>query len=204
MKKHQRTHKNEIVPKHGCRLCNISFTHNEDFQTQHPHEQSFELINHAFEKSLRIYNRNIRAKASDTSCLWPIFQIFKNFCKRIIVEDFPVMKFNLCLFGIFEKLSPEETEHETKIFALKSTHFTIKPHTKPKNIWSSIIKSFDDRNDEYLLNCLAFHYLKKEYPSIKRTLSDASQHRTLYQKFIDGLNFKETSIFKPYNKPIGI
>ena len=68
----------------------------------------------------------------------------------------------------------------------------------------SIIKSFDDRNDDYLLNCLAFHYLKKEYPSIKRTLSDASQHRTLYQKFIDGLNFKETSIFKPYNKPIGI
>ena len=61
------------------------------------------------------------------------------------------MKFNLCLFGIFEKLSPEETEHEAEIFAFKSTHFTIKPHTKLKNIWSSIIKNFDDRIDEYLL-----------------------------------------------------
>ena len=62
------------------------------------------------------------------------------------------------------------------------------------------------KNSDYncFLNCLAFHYLKKEYPGIKKTLSDVSQHRTLYHKFIEGLNFKETSIFKPYNKSIGI
>ena len=31
--------------------------------------------------------------------------------------------------GIFERLSPDETDHETEIFVLKSIHFTIKPHT---------------------------------------------------------------------------
>ena len=48
MKKHQRTHKDEIVPKHRCHLCNVSLGHNEDFQThldnKHRHEQSFELM----------------------------------------------------------------------------------------------------------------------------------------------------------------
>lgn len=155
MKKHQLKHKNEVIPNHRCRLCDVSFTHNADFQSHldsnHPAEKTFELVDHAFEKKLRIYKRNIRAKAVDTSCLWPIFKSFKNLSRRIIVKDFPVMKFNLCLFGVFEKLSPDESDHESEIFVLKSTHFTIKPHTKLKNIWSSIIKNFDDRIDEYLL-----------------------------------------------------
>ena len=55
------------------------------------------------------------------------------------------MKFNLALYGIFERLSPDETDHETEIFVLKSIHFTIKPHTKLKSIWASIIKNFDER-----------------------------------------------------------
>ena len=117
-------------------MCSVSFAHNKDFQShldqKHPKEQSFELINHAFEKRLRIYKQNIRAKAVDTSCLWPVFKSFKKLCRRIIAKDFPVVKFNLCLFGIFEKLSPDESEHETEIFVLKSTHFTVKPHTRIK------------------------------------------------------------------------
>ena len=156
MKNHQlKEHKNEVIPNHRCRLCSLSFLDNEDFQThldnEHPAENTFELINHAFEKKLRVYKQNIRAKAVDTSCLWSVFKSFKNLTRRLIVKDFPVMKFNLCLFGIFEKLSVDESDHETEIFVLKSTHFTIKPHTKLKSIWSSIIKNYDDRIDEYLL-----------------------------------------------------
>ena len=83
MKKHQLKHKNEVIPNHRCRLCDVSFTHNADFQSHldsnHPAEKTFELVDHAFEKKLRIYKRNIRAKAVDTSCLWPIFKSFKNY-----------------------------------------------------------------------------------------------------------------------------
>lgn len=305
MKNHQaKEHRNQIIPNHRCQLCHVSFSSNEDFQShlnnKHPSEKSFELIEHAFEKRLRIYKRNIRAKAVDTSCLWPVFNDFKNLCRRIIVESFPVMKFNLALYGIFERLSPDETDHETEIFVLKSIHFTIKPHTKLKSIWASIIKNFDERIDEYLLkgsgwaltglniflkvedllflrlmrvlnvhdltlrkiftpeltevlkvhvevskiealqfscqelqfspnlatenvqgkrhlvniinssyncflNCLAFHYLKKEKSKIKtQNLKDVSKHHELYKDFIERLDFANTGIFPPYNKPIGI
>ena len=121
MKTHQaKEHRNEVIPNHRCRLCSVSFTNNVDFQahldSSHPSENTFEMIQHAYEKRLRIYKRNIRKKAVDTLCLWLIFQDFKNLCRRLIATDFPVMKFNLCLFGIFEKLSPDESEHETEIF----------------------------------------------------------------------------------------
>ena len=268
MKTHQaKEHRNEVIPNHRCRLCSVSFTNNVDFQahldSSHPSENTFEMIQHAYEKRLRIYKRNIRKKAVDTLCLWLIFQDFKNLCRRLIATDFPVMKFNLCLFGIFKKLSPDESEHQTEIFVLKSTHFVIKPYTKLKNIWSSIIKNYDDRIDEYLLKgsgwaltevlkvhvevskveplqfscqepkfnpslatkaisgrkhlinienteyncfltCLAFHYLKKQNPEIKKTLKNASHHHSLYKKFIEGLNYNGTGIFPPYNKPYGI
>ena len=219
---------------------------------QHPPKNSFEMINHAFGKRLKVYKRNIRAKAADASCLWTVFEDFKALCKRIVVKESPLMKFNLCLFGIFEKLSPDESDHETEIFIMKSTHFVIKPYTKIKKIWSSIIANFDDRIDKHLLkgsgwvltevlkihvevaitnplqyacqepqfspnlstktipgqkhliniqnspyNCfitsIAFHYLKKWYPKMKKTLNDVSQHQSLYKNFIEGLHCRKKS-----------
>ena len=62
------------------------------------------------------------------------------------------------------------------------------------------------RNSDYncFLNCLAYHYLRKENPHLKKTLKDVSQNNVLYKKFIEGLDYTETGIFRPYNKPVGI
>ena len=61
-------------------------------------------------------------------------------------------------------------------------------------------------NSEYncFLTCLAFHYLRKQNPELKKTLKNASQHPLLYKNFIENLDYAGSGIFPPYNKPIGI
>ena len=57
------------------------------------------------------------------------------------------------MYGIFEKSSPvdDDEEKETDVFVLKSTHFTIKPRSKLKNIWTAVINQFDDRIENLLM-----------------------------------------------------
>ena len=57
------------------------------------------------------------------------------------------------MYGVFEKSSPvdDDEEKETEVFVLKSAHFTIKPHSKLKNIWTAVINQFDDRIDNLLM-----------------------------------------------------
>ena len=57
------------------------------------------------------------------------------------------------MYGVFEKSSPDdnEEEKETHTFVLKSTHFTVKPHSKIKNIWTAVISQFDDRIENLLM-----------------------------------------------------
>ena len=57
------------------------------------------------------------------------------------------------MYGVFEKSSPDDDdeEKETEVFVLKSAHFTIKPHSKLKNIWTAVIRQFDDRIENLLM-----------------------------------------------------
>ena len=57
------------------------------------------------------------------------------------------------MYGIFEKSSPvdDDEEKEIDVFVLKSAHFTIKPHSKLKNIWTAVINQFDDRIENLLM-----------------------------------------------------
>ena len=152
---HKKTHKNEVLARRNCSVCNVSFHDLASFENhlneKHPAEQSFQLIESAFQKSLRIYSRNIRIKAADTTCLWSVFDSFKSLCRRITAKDFPVYKLNLSMFGVFEKASPDDEDQETEVFVLKSTHFIIKPYTKLKKTWATIIKQFDDRIENLLM-----------------------------------------------------
>ena len=111
------------------------------------------MIKTAFSKHLRVYCKNIREKAADTKCLWDSFKDFKSLCRRISAKEFPVFRVNICMYGIFEKSSPvdDDEEKETDVFVLKSTHFTIKPRSKLKNIWSAVINQFDDRIENLLM-----------------------------------------------------
>ena len=57
------------------------------------------------------------------------------------------------MYGVFEKSSPvdDDEEKEIDVFVLKSAHFTIKPHSKLKNIWTAVINQFDDRIENLLM-----------------------------------------------------
>ena len=111
------------------------------------------MIQTAFSKKLRVYERNIREKAADTKCLKDVFKDFKLLCRRISAKEFPVFRLNVCMYGIFQKSSPDnnEEEKETDTFILKSAHFTVKPHSKLKNIWTAVMNQFDDRIENYLM-----------------------------------------------------
>ena len=84
-------------------------------------------------------------------CLWSVFDDFKSLCRRISAEEFPVFRTNICMYGVFEKSSPNDEEKETDVFVLKSAHFTIKPFSKLKNIWTAVINQFDDRIENLLM-----------------------------------------------------
>ena len=156
LKKHERiTHKGQALANHSCSLCKVSFDDKNDFQnhldTAHKIDGQFHIVESAFQKNLRIYQRHMRKKAADSSCLWEVFEEFKALCQRLMAEEFPIFRFNLCLFGIFSKVTSSIQENETEVFALKSTHFIIKPHTKLKKIFSTIIKNLDERVENILL-----------------------------------------------------
>ena len=111
------------------------------------------MIQTAFSNQLRVYCKNIREKAADTLCLWDSFKDFKLLCRRISAKEFHVFKANISMYGVFEKSSPndDDEEKESDILVLKSAHFTIKPHSKLKNIWTAVIKQFDDRIENLLM-----------------------------------------------------
>ena len=262
---HKKEHKGEVLARHNCSVCNLAFRDSESFENHlnehHPAGDSFELIQTAFSKKLRVYCRNVRKKAADTTCLWSVFNDFKLLCRRISAKEFPVFRTNICMYGVFEKSSPDNEEKETEIFVLKSTHFTIKPFTKLKKIWAAVINEFDDRienllmkgsgytltevlkvhvevaekralryscqdpqfkadiateaidgkkhliniqNSKYncFLTCLAFHCLQRKYPSIP--MKNASENEEYYDNFINSLNFTNTGIYPPFQKPVGI
>jgi hypothetical protein len=263
LKSHKKEHKDEVLARHNCSVCNLAFMNIESFENHlnehHPTSDSFELIQTAFSKKLRVYCRNVRKKAADPTCLWSVFEDFKLLCRRISAKEFPVFRTNICMYGVFEKSSPNDEEKETEVFVLKSTHFTIKPFSKLKKIWAAVINQFDDRienllmkgsgytltevlkihveiaekralryscqdpqfkadiateaidgkkhlinvqNSKYncFLTCLAFHCLKNQ----KIYSSDASENEGYYDDFINSLNFTNTGIYPPYQKPVGI
>ena len=153
--RHEKSHTGQAIARHSCSICKVSYGNEMDFRkhldTVHKVQSQFSIVEHAFSKKLRIYSRHIRKKASDSACLWDIFEEFKSLCKRIIAEDFPIFRFNLTLFGIFSKIISPMEHPESEIFVLKSTHFIIKPHTKLKSIFSTIIKNLDERLENILL-----------------------------------------------------
>ena len=157
LKSHKKEHKGEVLAKHHCTVCNLAFKNSEDFANhlneRHPASDSFELIQTAFSKQLRVYCRNVRQKAADTTCLWSVFQDFKLLCRGISAKEFPVFRTNICMYGVFEKSSPDddEEEKETEVFVLKSTHFTVTPKSKLKKLWSAVISQFDDRIENLLM-----------------------------------------------------
>ena len=155
-KRHEESHAAGALTKHSCNVCKIGFHSNKDFESHlddvHPKEDSFNIINSAFEKRLRVYQKNIRKKGVDITFLWETFHEFKSLCKRILAEDFPAFRLNVVVFGVFTKLSSDELEEETEVFALKTSHFVIKSNTKLKNIWTSVIRNLDDRLDNLLMH----------------------------------------------------
>ena len=157
LRRHKREHKNECLVRHHCLVCKLVFNDSESFENhlnkRHPKSNAFEMIQTAFSKHLRVYCKNIREKAADTQCLWDSFQDFKSLCRRISAKEFPVLRTNICMYGVFEKSTPDDNdeEKETDIFVLKSAHFTIKLHSKIKNIWTAVIKQFDDRIENILM-----------------------------------------------------
>ena len=46
--------------------------------------------------------------------------------------------------------------------------------------------------------------MKKQNPELKKTLKDTSNHKLLYKNFIESLDYTDSGIFPPYNKPVGI
>ena len=157
LRRHKLEHKNECLARHHCSVCKLVFSDSESFENhlneRHPKSNDFELIQTAFSKKLRVYERNIREKGADTKCLKHVFKNFKLLCRRISAEEFPIFRLNVCMIGIFEKSSPDgnEEEKETDTFLLKSTHFTVKPHSKLKNIWTAVMNQFDDRIENLLM-----------------------------------------------------
>ena len=157
LRSHKKLHKNECLARHHCSVCKLVFSDSESFENHlnknHPKSSTFELIQTAFSKKLRVYCRNIREKGSDTKCLWEAFEDFKLLCRRISAKEYPIFRANVCMYGVFEKCSPDDNEEdkETGTFVLKSTHFTIKPHSKIKNIWTAVISQFDERIENLLL-----------------------------------------------------
>ena len=153
--KHEKSHASDAIKNHSCSVCKISFDSETDFEKHldesHPKDENFKLINHAFQKNLRVYQNNIRKKGGDISCLWEIFPQFKGLCKRILAKDFPNYRLNVVMFGVFTKLSPDELE-EAEVLALKTSPFIIKPHTKLKNVWTTIIRNLDDRLENLLMH----------------------------------------------------
>ena len=157
LRRHKLEHKNECLARHHCSVCKLVFSDSQSFENhlneQHPKSKKFQLKETAFKKKLRVYERNIREKAADTKCLKNVFKDFKRLCRRISAKEFPVFRLNVCMFGIFEKSSPDdnEEEKETDTFVLKSAHFTVKPHSKLINIWTAVMNQFDDRIENYLM-----------------------------------------------------
>ena len=157
LRRHKLEHKNECLARHHCSVCKLVFSDSESFENhlneRHPESNKFELIESAFKKKLRVYERNIRKKGADTKCLKDVFKDFKRLCRRISAKEFPVFRLNVCMFGIFEKSSPDnnEGEKETDTFALKTTHFTVKPHSKIKNVWTAVMNQLDERIENLLL-----------------------------------------------------
>ena len=157
LRRHKLEHKNECLARHHCSVCKLVFSDSQSFENhldeRHPKSNDFELIQSAFSKKLRIYERNIREKAADTKCLKYVFKDFKLLCRRISAKEFPVFRLNVCMYGIFQKSLPDNNEEkkETDTFILKSAHFTVKPHSKLKNIWTAVMNQFDDRIENYLM-----------------------------------------------------
>ena len=157
LRRHKLEHKNECLARHHCSVCKLVFSDSQSFENhlneQHPKSKKFQLKETAFKKKLRVYERNIREKAADTKCLKNVFKDFKRLCRRISAKEFPVFRLNVCMFGIFEKSSPDnnEEEKETDTFCFKSTHFTIKPHSKLKNVWTAVRNQFDERIENLLM-----------------------------------------------------
>ena len=157
LRRHKLEHKNECLARHHCSVCKLVFSDSESFENhlneRHPKSNDFELIQTAFSKKLRVYERNIREKAADTKCLKDVFKDFKLLCRRISAKEFPVFRLNVCMYGIFQKSLPDNNEEqkETDTFILKSAHFTVKPHSKLKNIWTAVMNQFDDRIENYLM-----------------------------------------------------
>ena len=157
LRRHKLEHKNECLARHHCSVCKLVFSDSQSFENhldeRHPKSNDFELIQSAFSKKLRIYERNIREKAADTKCLKDVFKDFKLLCRRISAKEFPVFRLNVCMYGIFQKSLPDNNEEqkETDTFILKSAHFTVKPHSKLINIWTAVMNQFDDRIENYLM-----------------------------------------------------
>ena len=157
LRKHKVEHMNECLARHHCSVCKLVFSDSESFENhlneRHPKSNGFELVQSAFSKKLRVYERNIREKAADTKCLKDVFEDFKLLCRRISAKEFPVFRLNVCMYGIFQKSSPDnnEEEKETDTFVLKSAHFTVKPRSKLKNIWTAVMNQFDERIENYLM-----------------------------------------------------
>ena len=153
--RHEKRHQSESIAKIHCSVCKLSFNDDNDFSTHlqeyHPRQNGFTLVEAAFQKRLRIYERNLRIEGGDTKYLWTTFNEFKQLVKRILVEEFPVFKMNVTFFGIFLKGSPGPYDSEKEIFGLKSTHFVIKAHSNLKKTWTTIIQNFDERIENLLL-----------------------------------------------------
>ena len=198
LKFHKLEHKNEVLARHNCSVCNLAFRDSVSFENhleeKHPTNDSFELIQTAFSKQLRVYCRNIRKKAADTTCLWSVFKDFKLLCRRISAEEFPVFRTNICMYGVFEKSSPNDEEKETEVIVLKSAHFTIKPFSKLKNIWTAVISQFDDRIENLLMKgsgytlteVLKIHVEIAEKKALKYSCQDPRFKTDIATEAIDG------------------
>ena len=105
------------------------------------------MVQSAFKKNLRVYERNIREQGADPTCLWKIYPSLIQLCKRIQSGEFSQFQLNIALFGIFTKMSPVEDpdEMKTEVFTIKTSAFIIRPNTRFKRVMSSFIKELTEK-----------------------------------------------------------
>ena len=163
-RKHLKVHNGESIPKHSCSVCRLCFDENEDFlnhlQETHPKDNDFEIVQSAFRKNIRIYQKIIRQRAADTSYLWQIFPNIVRLFKRILAEEFTVFTANFILYARYEKIGPENTPMESETFPSNANAFSIKPHTKLRKVMSSVMATLDDLIENKLLRGSGWHMVE--------------------------------------------
>ena len=154
-KKHLSGHNGESISKHSCVVCKLAFENHGNFlkhlEDKHPVSNNFEIVQSAFRKNIRIYQKMIRQRSVDTTYLWQIFPNIVQLFKRILAEEFSVFTANFILYARYEKIGPDNSPNETEVFPSNVNAFSIKPYTKLRKVMTSVIANLDDLIETKLL-----------------------------------------------------